>query len=66
MSPVLELLLDSAAHFEAEVGRNRHIARIEKAMNVAPKQNPVSCLMCAAGTVGSDVSGIEGWKFAPG
>jgi hypothetical protein len=39
--PVVELLLDAPAHLEAQIGRDGHIARIEQAVDVAPKQEAV-------------------------
>ena len=38
LPPVLELLLDAAAHLEVERRRDRHIAGVEQAVNVASQQ----------------------------
>ena len=35
---VLKLLLYAAAHLELQIGRYRHVARIEQAVDVAPQE----------------------------
>ena len=64
--PVVELLLDAAAHFEAKVGRDGYIARIEQAVDVAPKQETVSGLVFAAVAIGPDMRGFEPARCARG
>ena len=55
---VIELLLDAAAHFEAKIGRDGDIARIEQAMDVAPKQESIGPRLAAV-AVGTDMRRFE-------
>ena len=59
MPPVLKLLFNLTAHFEVTVGRHRHVACIEKTVDVAPKQKPIPGLMCAAVAVWPDMRGFK-------
>lgn len=58
MAPVVKLLLDAAAYFEAQVGCDGYITRIKQAMDVAPKQEPVSSLVFAPVTIRPDMRGL--------
>ena len=63
MPPVLELFLDTAAHLEAQIGRDGDVARIEQAMNVAPKQEPIARVMFAAVAIASGPDELSGiWQ----
>src|SRR5258705_8529457 len=55
VSAVVELLLDPAADLETQVGRDRHVAGVEKAMDIAPQQEPVRGLVLAAIAVGANM-----------
>jgi hypothetical protein len=59
MSPVLKLLLDAAAHLEAQIGRNRHIASIKQAVDIASKEETIARLVAPALAIGPDMSGFE-------
>jgi hypothetical protein len=63
MPPVLELFLDTAGHLEAQIGRDGDVARIEQAMNVAPKQEPIARVMFAAVAIASGPDELSGiWQ----
>ena len=56
---VIELLLDSAAHLEVQVGCYSHIAGIEQAVDIAPEQQPVSRLVFASLAVRANVRSLQ-------
>ena len=56
---VVELLLDAPADLEPQIGRHRHIAGVEQAVDVAPKQKAVSRLVLAAIAIGTDMRSLE-------
>jgi hypothetical protein len=60
--PVVELFLDAAANLEAQIRRHGHVACIEQAVDVAPKQKSVRCLMFAAIAVRANMCGFERWQ----
>ena len=53
MPAVFKLLLDAAADLEVKIGRDRHIAGVEQAVDVAPQQKAVPGLMFSAVAIGS-------------
>jgi len=57
--PVLELLPDPTANFKAEVRRHGHIARVEQAVYVAPKQEAIGRLMFSSISVWFDMGGFQ-------
>ena len=59
MSPVVEFFLDPTTNFKSQIGRDRHIASIEQAVDISPKQQTVSGFVLAAVTIGADMRGFE-------
>lgn len=59
VAPVRKLLADPRANLEAQLRRDRDVARIEQAMDVPPHQHPVGRLMRATIGKGADVSRIQ-------
>ena len=55
MSAVVKLLLYAVADLEVEIGRDRHIAGVEQAVDVAAQKNAVPGLMFAAVAIGPDM-----------
>src|SRR6266404_993362 len=60
MASVVELFLDPAAYLEVQIGRDGHVACIEQAVDVPPKQEPVSCLMFAAIAIRANMCRLQG------
>ena len=59
VAPVFEFLADPFAHLKAQVGRDRDVAGIEQAVDVAPQQQAIARLVAAAVAIGADVGGLQ-------
>jgi len=64
VSPVLEILSDTATHLETELRGGRYVASIEECMEVAPQQEPIVDSMLTADRVGSNVSRFQNGQHA--
>ena len=58
VSPILELFMDTFTNLEVIIWRHGHVARVEKAMNVAPHQDSVRRDMFTAFGIGFNMCGL--------
>jgi hypothetical protein len=64
ITAVLELFLDSPAHFKDELWRNGNVAQIKETVYVSAHQNAIFDFVLASLTVWKDVGGFEGGECA--
>ena len=59
MDAIIELLPNFPTDFEMQIGGDRHIACIKKAVDIPPKQQSVARFVRAAVGIGANVSRFE-------
>ena len=55
---VVELLTNTPADLEVQIGCHCHISRVKQAVDVAAQEKPIRCLMFAAVAVGANMCGL--------
>ena len=60
--PIVVLIAQAGAHFQAEFRCDRDVAGVEQAVKIRPQQQPISHIVRPAVRVGTDVGSLDSGK----